>query len=82
MFSRVLDPRWGARDAMLARLAGSPLEGELRPISDIAYIDRFLDALADACDASGVDFRRWRDDSARNEFTARHARASTVLPAE
>ena len=82
MFSRVLDPRWGARDAMLARLAGSPLEGELRPISDIAYMDRFLDALADACDASGVDFRRWRDDSARNEFTARHARASTVLPAE
>ena len=82
MFSRVLDPRWGARDAMLARLAGSPLEGELRRISDIAYMDCFLDALADACDASGVDFRRWRDDSARNEFTARHARASTVLPAE
>ena len=82
MFSRLLDPRWGARDAMLARLAGSPLEEELRRISDIVYMDRFFDALADACDASGVDFRRWRDDSARNEFTARHARASTVLPAE
>src|SRR5213594_1844730 len=28
-FSRLLDPRWGARDAMLGRLAGSDLEAEL-----------------------------------------------------
>jgi len=82
MFSRLLDPRWGARDAMLARLAGSPLEEELRRISDIVYMDSFLDALADACDASGVDFRRWRDDSSRNEFTPRHTVASNILRAE
>src|SRR5207247_10825014 len=82
MFSRLLGPRWGARDAMLARLAGSPLEEELRRISDIVYMDSFLDALADACDASGVDFRRWRDDSSRNEFAPRHTAASNILRAE
>src|SRR5216117_2432486 len=82
IFSRVLDPRWGARDAMLARLAGSPLDRELRLISNVAYMDSFLDSLADACHACGVDFRRWRDESPRNEFTPQPATPFMALGAE
>ena len=82
IFSRVLDPRWGARDAMLARLDGSPLDRELRLISNVAYMDSFLDSLADACHACGVDFRRWKDESPRNEFTPQPATPLMVLGAE
>ena len=67
MFSRFLDARWGVRDAMLPRLAGSPLEGDLRRIADLRYMDSFLDALSDACHDVGVEFRRWRDDASSTE---------------
>ena len=82
MFSRLLDPRWGARDAMLARLDGSPLDRELRLISNVAYMNSFLDSLADACHACGVDFRRWKDESPRNEFTPQPATPLMALGAE
>src|SRR5207244_3832152 len=82
IFSRVLDPRWGARDAMLARLDGSPLDRELRLISNVAYMDSFLDSLADACHACGVDFRRWKDESPRNEFTPQPATPLMALGPE
>src|SRR5688572_29994177 len=63
VFSRTLDARWGAREAMLARLRDSDLEPELVRIADRGYMESFLADLADACEAQGVTFhgnRRYR----------------------
>lgn len=57
MFSRVLDLRWGVREAMAQRLAGSGLEAELSRMSDRLYMSEFLAELADECTARGIEFR-------------------------
>lgn len=56
VFSRTLDARWGVRDAMLARLRGSDLASDLARISDRAYMESFLEELADACEGQGIRF--------------------------
>lgn len=54
LFARTLDPRWGARDAMLARLAPSPLAAELVHIADREAMTKFLERLREACRAQGI----------------------------
>lgn len=56
VFTRTLDARWGVRDAMLARIRGSEIEPELLRISDREYMGSFLQAVAVACRARGVQF--------------------------
>ena len=56
-FSRLLDPRWGARDAMLGRLAGSDLETELAGFTDRGTMVPFIQAVAQKCRARGIAFR-------------------------
>jgi len=56
-FSRLLDPRWGARDAMLGRLAGSDLETELAGFTDRGTMVPFIQAVARECRARGIAFR-------------------------
>ncbi len=56
-FSRLLDPRWGARDAMLGRLAGSDLETELAGFTDRGTMVPFIQAVAQECRARGIAFR-------------------------
>ena len=71
--TRLLDARWGVREAMLARLAGSPLAGDLARITDRPYMESFLTVLAGACEARGISFRRW-DRSRRVGFYGPHSR--------
>ncbi len=59
-FSRILDTRWGVREAMRSRLAGSPLEGDLLRMSDHAHMRPLIEELAEECEARGVSFRRVR----------------------
>lgn len=62
VFARTLDARWGVREAMLAKLAGSPIAPTLARITDRDYFSAFLDVLADACRAQGIEFgHRKRD---------------------
>ncbi len=68
MFSRTLDARWGARDAILARLAGSPLAPALSRISDLQYMDGFVEALADECRTRGIEFGRKKPPSSGTEL--------------
>jgi DNA repair photolyase len=56
VFTRTLDARWGVRDAMLPRLRGSEIEGQLARISDLDYMESFLADLADACRSHGLRF--------------------------
>ncbi len=56
-FSRLLDPRWGARDAMLGRLAGSDLETELVRFTDRETMVPFIQAVAQECRDRGIAFR-------------------------
>ena len=56
-FSRLLDPRWGARDAMLGRLAGSDLETELVRFTDRETMVPFIQAVARECRDRGIAFR-------------------------
>ncbi len=56
-FSRILDARWGVREAMRARIQGSPLEESLGRISDHGYIRALLEELAEECEARGISFR-------------------------
>jgi len=56
-FSRLLDPRWGARDAMLGRLAGSDLEAELTRFTDRETMVPFIGAVARECRDRGIVFR-------------------------
>src|SRR6266704_462072 len=58
MFSRTLDARWGVRDAMMERLDRSPLASELMRITDREYVSVFLEDLASACRAVGIEFGR------------------------
>ncbi|TLZ51740.1 MAG: radical SAM protein [Methanobacteriota archaeon] len=71
--TRLLDARWGVRDAMLARLEGSSLAPELARISDRPYMESYLAALADASEARGIAFRRW-DTSRRSGFYGPHTK--------
>ncbi len=68
MFSRTLDARWGVRDAMLARLSGSPLAPTLARISDTRFIEEFLVQLGEACRAHGIEFNRRKRDATESEF--------------
>ncbi len=70
IFSRQLDPRWGVRETMLARLVDSPLAPELSRISDQRYITEFLQSLADACRTRGIEFGHRKLTSTGNEFVA------------
>ncbi len=54
MFSRPLDARWGVRDAMVVRLQGSELAGELGRMTDRGYMGAFVAAVAAACRARGI----------------------------
>ncbi len=74
MFSRTLDARWGVRDAMLARLDGWPLASELLRITDSVYIGEFLDNLADACAAVGIDFGRKRRNESDGALTRNNSK--------
>ncbi|MEE9164084.1 MAG: radical SAM protein, partial [Thermoplasmata archaeon] len=56
-FSRILDARWGVREAIRARIQGSPLQEELERISDHGYMRALLQELAEECEARGVSFR-------------------------
>ena len=56
-FSRLLDPRWGAREAMLGRLAGSDLEAELTRFTDRETMVPFIGAVARECRDRGIVFR-------------------------
>lgn len=57
VFTRPLDARWGVREAMAARLDGSPLARELRRMTDRAYMGSFVRDLAAACRERGISFR-------------------------
>ena len=54
--TRTLDARWGAREAILARLEGSEIGPRLARISDSEYMESFLADLADACRSHGLRF--------------------------
>ncbi len=56
-FSRILDTRWGVREAIRARIQGSPLQEDLERISDHEYMRALLQELAEECEARGVSFR-------------------------
>ena len=56
VFARMLDARWGVREAMLAGLRDSEIASTLMRISDAAYIESFLVDLGDACRAQGLSF--------------------------
>jgi len=57
VFTRPLDARWGVREAMSARLEGSPLAAELMRITDREYVGAFVADLAELCKANGIAFR-------------------------
>ena len=59
-FSRTLDARWGVREAMLASLAGSPLEKDLLRISDRPYMRSLIQEVAEECETLGISFRHER----------------------
>ncbi|HYU07389.1 MAG TPA: radical SAM protein [Thermoplasmata archaeon] len=64
-FSRLLDPRWGARDAMLGRLAGSDLEAELTRFTDRETMVPFIGAVARECRDRGIAFRTHQEGASR-----------------
>ncbi|TLZ72878.1 MAG: hypothetical protein E6K14_06305 [Methanobacteriota archaeon] len=64
-FSRLLDPRWGARDAMIGRLAGSDLEAELTRFTDRETMVPFIGAVARECRDRGIVFRTDPEDASR-----------------
>ncbi len=56
-FSRILDTRWGVREAIRARIQGSLLREDLERISDHGYMQALLQELAEECEARGISFR-------------------------
>lgn len=55
--SRALDARWGVRESMLERLAGSPLEADLVRMDNRSFMSRFVRELAAAGTRRGIEFR-------------------------
>lgn len=56
VFTRTLDGRWGAREAILDRLRTSDIGPQLARISDPGYLESFLGDLARSCRSHGIRF--------------------------
>src|SRR3989442_14565473 len=54
-FTRPLDPRWGVREAMIARLETTDLGMDLARISDREYMAGFVEDVAEECRARGIE---------------------------
>jgi len=59
VFARILDARGGAREAMLDRLAAGDVR-ELHAMSDRSKMIAYVEEVADACRARGIEFARLR----------------------
>jgi len=57
MFTRSLDGRWGALEAIETAVRASELREELSRIGDPEHMTAFTRALGDACQARGISFR-------------------------
>jgi len=57
MFTRTLDGRWGAREAIETAVRTSKLQEELSRIGDPEHMAAFIRALGQACQARGISFR-------------------------
>jgi len=57
MFTRTLDGRWGAREAIETAVRTSELREELSRIGDPEHVTAFIRGLAQACQARGISFR-------------------------
>ncbi len=57
LFARPLDARWGAREAVHARITGSPLASKLSRITDRAYMGVLVKELMEECRSRGMEFR-------------------------
>ena len=57
VFTRTLDGRWGAREAIETAVRTSELQEELSRIGDPEHMTAFIRALGDACQARGISFR-------------------------
>jgi len=57
MFTRTLDGRWGAREAIETAVRTNELQEELSRIGDPEHMAAFIRALGDACQARGISFR-------------------------
>ena len=57
MFTRILDGRWGAREAIETAVRASELREELSRIGDPEHMTAFIRAVGEACQARGISFR-------------------------
>ena len=57
MFTRTLDGRWGALEAIETAVRASELREELSRIGDPEHMAAFIRALGQACQARGISFR-------------------------
>jgi len=57
MFTRSLDGRWGAREAIETAVRASELQEELSRIGDPEHMTAFIRAVGEACRARGISFR-------------------------
>ena len=57
MFTRTLDGRWGALEAIETAVRTSELQEELSRIGDPEHVTAFIRGLAQACQARGISFR-------------------------
>ena len=57
MFTRTLDGRWGAREAIETAVRTNELQEELSRIGDPEHMAAFIRALGQACQARGISFR-------------------------
>jgi len=57
MFTRSLDGRWGARDAIETAVRASELQEELSRIGDPEHMTAFIRAVGEACQARSISFR-------------------------
>ncbi len=57
MFTRTLDGRWGAREAIETAVRASELREELSRIGDPEDMTAFIRALGESCQARGISFR-------------------------
>ena len=57
MFTRSLDGRWGAREAIETAVRASELREELSRIGDPEHMTAFIRAVGEACQARGISFR-------------------------
>jgi len=57
MFTRSLDGRWGALEAIETAVRASELREELSRIGDPEHMTAFIRAVGEACQARGISFR-------------------------